>query len=214
MNMTIEHSMPSCLAFEPDCFYATDPNGYLCRVYCSDMTGLYEGQTVRVTYSSDSMVTFDEPMASGGWSPKYEITAVKVEYQTKRDYVTTVYFMHDPITMGWVPESLPEAAYYAVAVTAEERDVLLKLHEGRAWHSVRTCSYLPQSQMLLNVVVNGTWNYFSLRDDGCIVKDDQYAILTQEEQALIRKLKERATISLEAENYFTDDYLVYQQKTK
>ena len=213
-NMTIKHTLPSCMAFESDCFYATDSDGDLCRIYCSDMTGLYEGQTIRVTYDSSSKVTFDTPMFSGGWSPKYEITATKVEYQPKNEYVTTVYFMYDPITMGWMPESLPGVAYYAAPVTAEERDILLKLHEGRAWHDTMLSSYLPQTQMVLNVVEDGTWNYIALRDEGYIVKDRYYAVLTQEEQEVIKNIKNRAAISLEAENYFIDDYLVYQQKTK
>jgi hypothetical protein len=145
---------------------------------------------------------------------KYEITATKVEYQPKNEYVTTVYFMYDPFTMGWMPESLPGVAYYAASVTAEERDILLKLHEGRAWHDTMLSSYLPQTQMVLNVVEDGTWNYIALRDEGYIVKDRYYAVLTQKEQEVIKNIKNRATISLEAENYFTDDYLVYQQKTK
>jgi hypothetical protein len=77
--MTIANTLPSAMAFETDCFYAFDSNGYLYRVYCSDMTGLYEGQTIRVTYASDSKVTIEKPMPPGGWSPNYEITAIKVE---------------------------------------------------------------------------------------------------------------------------------------
>lgn len=214
MNMEIAQSVPFGLAFDAVSFYAYDRNGHLYRVYCNDMTGLYEGQTIRVTYDSSSKVTFDTPMFSGGWSPKYEITATKVEYQPKNEYVTTVYFLYDPITMGWMPESLPGVAYYAAPVTAEERDILLKLHEGRAWHDTMLSSYLPQTQMVLNVVEDGTWNYIALRDEGYIVKERYYAVLTQEEQEVIKNIKNRAAISLEAENYFTDDYLVYQQKTK
>ena len=214
MDMEIVQSHPSGLAFDGVSFYAYGSDGKLYRVYCNDMTELYQGQLVRVTYASSSLKTMEydyEDPPTGGWLYKYEITATKVEYQPKNEYVTTVYFMYDPFTMGWMPESLPGIAYYAASVTAEERDILLKLHEGRAWHDTMLSSYLPQTQMVLNVVEDGTWNYIALRDEGYIVKDRYYAVLTQKEQEVIKNIKNRATISLEAENYFTDDYLVYQQ---
>jgi hypothetical protein len=68
--------------------------------------------------------------------------------------------------------------------------------------------------MTLNVVVDDSWNFFSLNDDSYIMKGQDYALLTQEEEELIKTLKSRAALSDEAQNYFTDDWLVYQQMTK
>lgn len=81
MNMKIEYTLPSCPAFETDCFYAADEDACLYRVYWSDMGGLSEGQSIRVTYSSDSKKKLEYPdgYPDGGYTPKYEITAVAVE---------------------------------------------------------------------------------------------------------------------------------------
>jgi hypothetical protein len=121
--------------------------------------------------------------------------------------------MYDSFAMGWMPGRLPEAQYYATTVTEEERDILLKLHEGRTWQDSLVSSHLSQTQMVLNVVDEGIWNILAICDEQFIVQGRYYALLTQKEQELIKNLKSRAVISLEAENYFTDDYLVYQQKT-
>lgn len=211
-TMIITQSRLSGVAFESDCFYAYDFNLNLCRVYCSDMTGLYEGQRIRVTYNEESRVNIEKP---ANWSPKYEVTVIKVEpQQAQSEYVSTVYFIQEDVGYYWGAPNLEGAKYYAVPVTAEERDTLLKLEKDRVWHDTRLSSYLPASHMTLNVVVDDSWNFFSLNDDSYIMKGQDYALLTQEEQELIKTLKSRAALSDEAQNYFTDDWLVYQQMTK
>ena len=216
MDMTIVHSVPSSVAFEEDCFYATDSDGKFYRVYCNEMTGLSEGKQVRVIYSSDSLRELEYPNGypDGGYTPEYEVTAIKVEPKSEQNkYVSMVYFIQEDAGHYWGAPNLEGAKYYAVPVTAEERDTLLKLEEGRVWQDTRLSSSLPASHMTMNVVVDGSWNFFSVNDDGCIVKGIYYAMLTQEEEDLIKILKNRAYETTEAQNYFTDDYLVYQQKT-
>lgn len=81
VNMKIAYSEPSCPAFETNCFYAISYDGKLYKVYWSDMEGLSEGQPVKVTYSNGGKKEsedFDE-YPDGGYKPKYEITALKVE---------------------------------------------------------------------------------------------------------------------------------------
>lgn len=217
MDMTIVHSVPSSVAFEEDCFYATDSDGKFYRVYCNDMTGLSEGKLVRVIYSSDSLRELEYPNGypDGGYTPKYEVTAIKAEpLPAQNEYVSMVYFIQEDAGHYWGAPNLEGAKYYAIPVTAEERDTLLKLEEGRVWQDTRLSSSLPVSHMTMNVVVDGSWNFFSVNDDRYIVKERYYAVLTQEERDFIKALKSRAFETTDAQNYFTDDWLVYQQKTK
>lgn len=217
MDMTIVHSVPSSVAFEEDCFYATDSDGKFYRVYCNDMTGLSEGKLVRVIYSSDSLRELEYPNGypDGGYTPKYEVTAIKAEpLPAQNEYVSMVYFIQEDAGHYWGAPNLEGAKYYAIPVTAEERDTLLKLEEGRVWQDTRLSSSLPVSHMTMNVVVDGSWNFFSVNDDRYIVKERYYAVLTQEKRDFIKALKSRAFETTDAQNYFTDDWLVYQQKTK
>lgn len=84
MNMTIEYTIPSGLAFETDCFYAMGDDGKFYRVYWSDMEDLSEGQSICVTYLSDSKKKIEYPNGypDGGYTPQYEITALAVETVT------------------------------------------------------------------------------------------------------------------------------------
>lgn len=217
MDMNIVYSMPSCPAFEENCFYATDSNGDLFRVKFDDMSGLYQGQSIRVTYFSTSKLKIEYPNGypDGGYTPKYEVTAIKAEpLPAQNEYVSMVYFIQEDAGHYWGAPNLEGAKYYAIPVTAEERDTLLKMEEGRVWQDTRLSSSLPASHMTMNVVVDGSWNFFSVNDDRYIVKERYYAVLTQEERDFIKALKSQAFETTYAQNYFTDDYLVYQQKTK
>ena len=148
-------------------------------------------------------------------STEYEVPVTNVPVRPeKNQYVGMIYFIQENTGLYWGAPNLEGAKYYAVPVTAEERDALLKLEEGRVWHDTRVSSYLPASRMSLNVVVDDSWNFFSVNDDRYIMREHYYAVLTQEEQDFIKSLKNRAYETAEAQDYFTDDYLVYQQKTK
>lgn len=217
MDMIIAFSEPGYRAIDLDCFYATDSDGNFYRVYCNEMTGLSEGKLVRVIYSSDSLRELEYPNGypDGGYTPKYEVTAIKAEpLPAQNEYVSMVYFIQEDAGHYWGAPNLEGAKYYAIPVTAEERDTLLKLEEGRVWQDTRLSSSLPASHMTMNVVVDGSWSFVSLNDDRYIVKERYYAVLTQEERDFIKALKSRAFETTDAQNYFTDDYLVYQQKTK
>lgn len=81
ITMRIMNSDDCLNAFEQDCFYAIDNESRFYRVYCNDMTGLREGQLIRVTYRSDTLHQLEYPggMPDGGYTPKYEMTAGKIE---------------------------------------------------------------------------------------------------------------------------------------
>ena len=218
MNMTIVHSVPSGQVFEKDCFYATDSKQSLFRVYCDDMEGLYEGQTIRVTYKEASWKKLEYPNGypDGGWSPQYEITATDVEYELDRnEYVATAYFklFDEPVVEGRALMDEQPIHYYAVAVTQEELDVLQGLHGERQWRDTGLFSSLGWYDGAMNVVVDGKWNHWILYRGG-ILTSKGCASFTQEESKIVDTLIQRAALSDEAQNYFTGDWLVYQQKTK
>jgi beta-lactamase regulating signal transducer with metallopeptidase domain len=210
MDMEIVQSQPSGLAFDGVSFYAQAFDGKLYRVYCNDMTELYQGQLVRVTYASSSLKTReydyeDPPM--GGWLYKYEITATKVEYQPKQaDYYTTIYYRWDDPLDAVTPE------YYAAPVTKEEWELLWNItQKSRAWQDSVTSSTLLYPTMDFVVLQHGSWWPFSISGDQYIVKGQKFSLLTQTEQELLKNLKSRAYASLQAREYFPNDYLVYQQ---
>ncbi len=83
ITLTIAETLPSCLAFEnkdgnPYCFYAYDPEGHLYRVLWDDFIGLNEKDVVVVDHNDD-IKKVDEVNPPGGWSPKYEVTAISVK---------------------------------------------------------------------------------------------------------------------------------------
>ena len=209
MDMEIVQSHPSGLAFDGVSFYAYGSDGKLYRVYCNDMTELYQGQLVRVTYASSSLKTMeydyeDPPM--GGWLYKYEITATKVEYQPKQvDYYTTIYYRWDDPLDAVTPE------YYAAPVTKEEWELLCNItQKNRAWQDSVTSSSLLYPTMDFIVLQHGSWWPFSISGDQYIVKGQKFSLLTQTEQELLKNLKARAYASLQAREYFPKDYWMVQ----
>lgn len=80
ISMTIAETLPSCVAFEADCFYAYDAEGWLYRVLWTDFEGLHEKDRVLVEYTERKEFTY--PEYGSGWSPKYEITATRVELES------------------------------------------------------------------------------------------------------------------------------------
>ena len=213
MDMEIVHSQPSGLAFNGVSFYAYGSDGKVYRVYCNDMSQLYQGQAVRVTYASSSLKEMeydyeDPPM--GGWMYKYEITATKVEYQPKQaDYYTTIYYRWDDLLDAVTAE------YYAAPVTKEEWELLRNItQKSRAWQDSVTSSTLLYPTMDFVVLQDGSWWPFSISGDKYIVKNEKYSLLTQEEQALIKDLRNRAFESIEAKRYFPKEYWKEQQIPK
>lgn len=77
LSMTIAETLPSCPAFEENCFYAYDTEGNLYRVLWTDFSGLSEKDQIVVEYSDIKKLTYDE-YPDGGWTPQYEITATHV----------------------------------------------------------------------------------------------------------------------------------------
>ncbi len=75
--ITVAKTLPSCVAIEEDCFYGTDKDGNFWRIYCTDTTGLVEGETYEVGIGEHTELTYDE-YPDGGWTPGYEATAVGV----------------------------------------------------------------------------------------------------------------------------------------
>ena len=206
MTMSIEHTRPSCSAFEATCFYASDNDGKFYRVYCNDMSGLYEGQAIRVTYNSSSLRELEYPdgYPDGGYTPKYEITAIAVEDEHgngQADYYTTIYYRWDD------PLDAVTAEYYAAPVTKEEWELLRNItQKSRAWQDSVTSSTLLYPTMDFVVLQDGSWWPFSISGDQYIVKEKMYSLLSQPEQELLKNLKDREYASLQAREYFPKDY--------
>lgn len=78
ISMTIAETLPSCLAFEEDCFYAYDTDEKFYRVLWADHEGLEEKDQITVEYDSIKELTYDE-YPDGGYTPEYEITAISVK---------------------------------------------------------------------------------------------------------------------------------------
>ena len=210
MTMSIEHTRPSCSAFEVTCFYASDNDGKFYRVYCNDMSGLYEGQAIRVTYNSSSLRELEYPggYPDGGYTPKYEITAIAVEDEHgngQTDYYTTIYYRWDD------PLDAVTAEYYAAPVTKEAWELLWNItQKSRAWQDSVTSSSLLYPTMDFVVLQDGSWWPFSISGDQYIVKGQKFSLLTQTEQELLKNLKARAYASLQAREYFPKDYWMVQ----
>ena len=210
MTMSIEHTRPSCSAFEVTCFYASDNDGKFYRVYCNDMSGLYEGQAIRVTYNSSSLRELEYPggYPDGGYTPKYEITAIAVEDEHgngQTDYYTTIYYRWDD------PLDAVSAEYYAAPVTKEEWELLWNItQKSRAWQDSVTSSSLLYPTMDFVVLQHGSWWPFSISGDQYIVKGQKFSLLTQTEQELLKNLKDREYASLQAREYFPKDYWMVQ----
>lgn len=211
MTMSIEHTRPSCSAFEATCFYASGSDGKFYRVYCNDMSELYEGQAIRVTYNSSSLRELEYPggYPDGGYTPQYEITAIYIKDEHgygQADYYTTIYYRWEDPLDAVTPE------YYAAPVTKEEWELLCNItQKSRAWQDSVTSSTLLYPTMDFIVLQNGSWWPFAISGDQYIVKDKKYSLLTQEEQELVKDLKERAYESNEAKSYFPKDYWIEQQ---
>lgn len=208
-NGTVAFSQPDHPAIEEDYFYLHVGGGDLYRVYWPHTDQLYEGQSVRIIHPSNLDKKLDYSSGeSSAWRPEREVTAIDVVPMYMVYYMTQINPEY--------PLSLPlhSMSYGEVLVTAEDREFLLNIEQNRVWHDVRVSSYIPPRSRVFNVVVDGKWNIFTLYGDSMILKDGYYAHLTQEERDRIKVILNWGHQSTEAENYFTDDYLVYQQKTK
>lgn len=209
-ELRIVQSRPSGQAFEKDCFYATDDGKDVYRVYWTDMSGLKEGQSIRVVYNYTTRVKLDQPAPPGEWSPQYEITASKVEVvQDHQEYVTTVYFrLYDELLHeGMSANQEPTASYYAAPITQEELDVLQGLQGDRQWMNPMLFSSLGWYDGSMNVVAGGKWSVWTLYRGG-ILTEKGFSPFTDEERAVYQALMARAALSEDAKNYFSDDYLV------
>lgn len=207
-NGTVAASMPDHPSIGEDYFYLRVGGGDLYRVYWPNTEQLHEGQSIRVIHrsSEDKKLEYsagDNP----AWRPEKEVVAINVVP------MFTVYYMTQINPEHSLSPNPHEEYYSEVLVTAEDREFLLNIEQKRVWHDVRLSSYIPPRSRVFNVVVDGKWNIFTLYGDGMILKDGYYTILTQEEKDRIKVIINWGNQSSEAENYFTDDYLVYQQKT-
>lgn len=85
ITLIIAQTLPGCAAFEHGgesgtCFYAYDTQGALYRVLWNDFTGLSEKTVIVAEYNGAvRKLEYDEP--ASGWSPRYEITAVRITKQ-------------------------------------------------------------------------------------------------------------------------------------
>lgn len=207
-NGTVAASMPDHPAIEEDYFYLCVGGGDLYRVYWPNTEQLYEGQSIRVIHRSSEDKKLEYLAGdSSAWKPEKEVVAINVVP------MFTVYYMTQIDPEHPLSPNPPDEYYSEVLVTAEDREFLLNVEQNRVWHDVRLSSYIPPRSRVFNVVVDGKWNIFTLYGDGMILKDGYYAVLTQEEKDRIKVIINWGKQSSEAENYFTDDYLVYQQKT-
>ena len=89
ITLTIAETLPSCVAFEYKdekayCFYAYDTEGHLYRVIWNDFTGLNEKDVVVVDHNDD-IKKLDQVNPPGGWTPKYEVTAISVKKENTAD---------------------------------------------------------------------------------------------------------------------------------
>ena len=209
MEGHILNSIPSQPAIEEDCFYF-NWKSWNYRVYYPAVEGLYEGQPVRVTYMSDTKKRLEDPEQ---WSITYEVTAVKVEPLIDIGEVDTlIYFrIYDKPTA--FPNTDKSYYYFAAPVTAEERNILCGFTKGRAWMDPALLGECVKVYGITNVVTDDGWNMIALCENG-ILTNQGYSAFSPEEYELMEKLKSRLSYSNEAREYFTDDYLVYQQKTK
>lgn len=181
------------------------------RVYYSDMDGLYEGQKVRITYMSDTHKKLDD--ADGRFGINYEITALKVEPILNIGEIDSLIYFRIFEEPNFLPNAEMSYQDYAAPVTSEEKNILLGLVNDRLWLDTALVSSNLTPYGIVNVVTDDGWNIIALCEDGILTKQG-YSAFSSEEYALIAELKNRLTHSNEARNYFTDDYLVYQQKTK
>ncbi|MBQ9781291.1 MAG: hypothetical protein IJW00_10170 [Clostridia bacterium] len=76
--ITVAETLPSCVAIENDCFYGTDKDGKFWRIYCSDTTGIVEGETYEVEIGEHTELAYPNGYPDGGWTPGYEATAAKI----------------------------------------------------------------------------------------------------------------------------------------
>ena len=207
-NGTVAASMPDHPSIGEDYFYLRVGGGDLYRVYWPNTEQLYEGQSIRVIHRSSEDKKLEYSVGdSSVWRPEKEVVAINVVP------MYTVYYMTQINPEQSLSQNPPEEYYSEVLVTAEDREFLLNIEQNRVWHDVMLSSYIPPRSRVFNVVVDGKWHIFTLYGDGMILKDRYYAILTQEEKDRIKVIINWGHQSSEAENYFTDDYLVYHQKT-
>ena len=127
--------------------------------------------------------------------------------------VATVYFQlfDEPVVTGLPNEQ--KISYYSAEVKDQEQDILQGLAGDRNWQDPALMSNIGAWKGAVNIVAEGKWTILTLYSGG-IMTHKGFSPFTQEEKELMDALVERAELSQEAENYFTDDWLVYQQKTK
>ena len=76
--ITVAKTLPSCVAIEDDCFYGTDKDGKFWRIYCDDTSDIVEGETYEVEIGEHTELAYPNGYPDGGWTPRYETTAVKI----------------------------------------------------------------------------------------------------------------------------------------
>ena len=210
-NGTVAFSLPGYPAIEEDYFYFITSGERLYRVYWPNTERLYEGQTIRIEYSSDKerTVTY-APGDNPSWKPEIEVTASKVEaVQDNQEYVTTVYFrLYDErLHEGIFVDQEPTVSYYAAPITQEELDVLQGLQGDRQWMNPMLFSSLGWYDGSMNVVAGGKWSVWTLYRGG-ILTEKGFSSFSDKEFGVYKAVMERAALSEEAKNYFSDDYLV------
>ena len=129
------------------------------------------------------------------------------------DDVPDVYFQlfDEPVLTGLPDEQ--KVSCYSAEVQSQEWEILQNLVGERNWLNPALVSSIGVWKGAVNIVEDGKWTILTLYNDG-IMTQKGFSPFTQEEKALMETLIERTELSQEAENYFTDDWLVYQQKTR
>ena len=209
-TMIITQSRLSGVAFESDCFYAYDFNLNLCRVYCSDMTGLYEGQRIRVTYNEESRVNIEEPQPPGGWSPKYEVTAQSVyaDGQTGLQENLVYFDLFDQV--AWNGEIYKQTSTrYVVSVTEEEKQMLQAMPASQKWSNPAYFSSPDFYHGSMTMIVDGKIARQKLYRNG-LLQEQGFADLNSKEEALLSELKSRAVLVTYSDGH-TSGYYTSQE---
>ena len=191
MALTIADTLPSCLAFESNCFYATGDDGNLYRVCWSDMDGLYEGQSIQVTYPSDSKKELKYPEPPSGWSPQYEITAFAVE-AVEPAAVISLGLYDQPVCAETPMDESP--TYYDAYATEDELEILMGLIGDRPqWLNPLAMNSAGVWYGTMTVIFEGVRNDLVLYRNG-ILTEKGYSPFTDEEQKTVSSIISRKTL--------------------
>lgn len=132
--MTVAKTLPSCVAFEykdgnPYCFYAYDTDQKLYRVLWTDFSNLNEGDMITVDHNGEiKEFTYQNP--PGGWTPRYEITAIEVnrtsEFQTLKSDTSGVIKFYAEATA----ESTDPISFILIHLSNEEENQIKTIIEN------------------------------------------------------------------------------------